>query len=61
MSVVATTRSPRMVKGGTRLSSGGRFSLAFARLPGGVAGGAASSCGLPSRVAMGFRVVGRRP
>ncbi len=60
MIVVATTRSPRMVKGGTRLSAGGRFSLAFAKLPGGVAGGAASSCGLPSRVTVGCLVVGRR-
>ncbi len=60
MIVVATTRSSRMVNGDTRLSAGRRFSLTFARRPGGVAGGAASSCGLPSRVAVGGRVVGRR-
>ena len=60
MIVVATTRSSRMVNGDTRLSAGGRFWLAFARLPGGVAGGGASSCGLRSGVAVGGRVVGWR-
>ena len=50
MSVVAIARSPRMVKGGTRLGAGARFSLALVGLPGGVAGGAASSRELPVRV-----------
>ena len=48
MGVVATTRSPRTVNGGTTLSAWGRVSLALVRLAGGVAGGATSS-GLPSR------------
>jgi hypothetical protein len=47
MSDGATSRSPRAVKGNSGLWAGGRFSLAFAGQPGGVAGGAASSRGLP--------------
>ena len=60
MSVVATTRSPKVVDGGMRLSARGLFSLAFAWLPGGVAGHERSSSGLPSRDAESCRVVGRR-